>query len=196
MRHIEWLALALAVGCSAKDSPSESGNPTDSGSGASEDLDGGTGDDDGGPIDSEDFPADPSPFSISLSDGSTLSFNLPSCQHFRGSTNFRSFWRDADRSHTYVLTMQVMQTFEGAGTYSSADHRVEVKLLEEAPRTGAPTYWTDSSGGDTAAIEVLYIDDERAWGETTVSGLHDVESGGAVSVTPSTLPVWCPEMEI
>jgi hypothetical protein len=196
VRHIEWLALALAFGCGAKDTPSESGTPTNNDSGASEDSDGGAPDDDGGPVGSEDFPADPSPFSISLSDGRTLSFDLPSCQHFRGSTNFRAFWRDTARSHTYVLTMQVMQTFDGAGTYGSADHRVEVKLLEESPSTGVPTYWTDSSAGDTAAIEVTYIDEDRAWGETTLSGLHDVGSGAAIAVSPSTLPVWCPDIEI
>jgi hypothetical protein len=92
--------------------------------------------------------------------------------------------------------MQVMQTFDGAGTYGSADHRVEVKLLEESPRTGAPTYWTDSSGGDTSAIEVTYIDDDLAWGETTLSGLHDAGSGAAIAVSPNTLPVWCPDIEI
>ena len=195
MRHIEWLTLALAFGCGAKDTPSESGGSTGNDSGASMDLDGGAPDDDG-VVDSGDFPTDPSPFSISLSDGSNLNFNLPSCQHFRGSTNFRAFWRDSERSHTYVLTMQIMQTFEGAGTYGSAEHRVEIKLLEESPRTGAPTYWTDSSLGDTTTIDVTYIDDERAWGETTVSGLHDAASSAAIAVMPGTLPVWCPEMEI
>jgi hypothetical protein len=196
VRHIERLALALALGCGAKDTSSESGSPTNHDSGASEDSDGGAPDEDGGPVGSEDFPSNPGPFSISLSDGSNLNFDLPSCQHFRGSTNFRAFWRDYERSHNYVLTIQVMQTFDGAGTYSSTDHRAEVRLLEESPSTGVPTYWTDSSGGDTTAIQVIYIDDERAWGEATVSGLHDAGSGAPIALSPNTLPIWCPEIEI
>ena len=195
MRRFEWLTLALAIGCGTKDTPSESGSPSGSDSGAPGDLDGGAPDDDGGPIGPEDFPDDPSPFELLLSDGSILNFDLPTCQHFRGSTNFRAFWRDAARSHTYVLTMQVMQTFDGAATYSSADHRVEVKLLEEAPRTGAPTYWTDSSLGDTASLSLDYIDDDLAWGEMEVSGLHNAESSAAIAINPTTLPIWCPEME-
>lgn len=194
MTGFGWLFLGMFVGCGAKEDPSPEG---DSGGAdtATESVD--DGDADGGaPPSNGDMPDDPSPFTLSLSDGSTLLFDQPSCQHFRGSTNFRAFWRDASRNHNYVMTLQIMQTFEGAGTYDNSSHRVDVKLQEEAPQTGAPTYWTDGDQGDTVSLTVTYIDEDIAWGEVEVSGMHDPASGGAVSVTPSTLPIWCPDLEI
>lgn len=185
------LAILVGVGCTADDK--ESGGD----SAATENLTADTGTDEGS--DDEDaMPPNPGPFTLGLTyDGvtETLNFDLPTCQHFRGSSNFRAFWRDEARTHTYVLTMQVMGTFDGAGTYSSDNHRVDFKLLEEAPRTGAPTYYTDSDAGDTAEIEVIYIDEEVAWGTTTISGLHTTD-GYSIEMSPNTVSIWCPDIEI
>lgn len=186
--------LMLIAGCESKE-PSMTGGDsgaTDTAESTADGNDGG----DSGPATSADMPSDPAPFMISLSDGSTLSFDQSSCQHFRGSTNFRAFWRDSARGHQYVLTMQVMQTFSGAGVYDNAAHRVDVKLQEEAPQTGAPTYWTDPDLGDTASVTVVYIDEDIAWGEASISGLHEPTGGAAVAITPTVLPIWCTDLEI
>ena len=194
MAKFGWLFLGLVFGCGTKEDEPSAGD-----SGGENNADAGAGDSDadgGAPPVRGDMPVDPSPFDLVLSDGSTLSFDQPSCQHYRGSSNFRSFWRDSARSHNYVLTMQVMQTFDGAGSYDNTSGRVDVKLQEEAPQTGAPTYWTDADQGDTVSLTVTYIDEDVAWGEAAVSGLHDPSAGTAVSLTPDTLPIWCPDLEI
>ena len=194
MKAMNGLIMMGLLGCGTKDAEPAS---TDSGS---DDTAASTADtpdaDDAGPATREDMPENPAPFTLTLSDGRSLTFDQPSCQHFRGSTNFRAFWRDGARAHNYVLTMQVMQSFDGVGTYESTTGRVDVKLQEEAPQTGAPTYWTDGELGDTASLTVAYIDEDVAWGEASVSGLHDPAGGTAVSVSPSALPVWCPDLEI
>ncbi len=194
MSRFCWLFLGLVCGCGDKEDPSDSGDSggDDTAAEVADDADA----DDGGPPVNGDMPENPGPFELVLSGGTTLLFDQPTCQHFRGSTNFRAFWRDSARSHNYVLTMQVMQTFEGAGTYTSDAHRVDVKLQEEAPRTGAPTYWTNSDSGDTSSLTVTYIDEDVAWGEAEVSGMHDAAEGTAIDVTPSILPIWCPDVEI
>jgi len=186
--------LILMAGCETKEVATEQ---RDSGHGdtaaSTADGDDTAGDD---PASRADMPPDPAPFSLSLSDGRTLSFDQSSCQHFRGSTNFRAFWRDSARSHQYVLTLQVMQTFSGAGTYENATDRVDVKLQEEAPQTGAPTYWTDQELGDLASITVDYIDEDVAWGQASVSGLREPAGGTAVAINPTVLPIWCADLEI
>jgi len=194
MKTINALLLMGMLGCETNnDEPAKA----DSGRGDTADSATDAADADGsGPATSADMPENPAPFTLTLSDGRSLTFDQPSCQHFRGSTNFRAFWRDGARSHNYVLTVQVMQSFNGAGTYESTMERVDVKLQEEAPQTGAPTYWTDGDQGDTASLTVVYIDEDVAWGEASVSGFHEPSGGAAVSVSPSTIPVWCPDMEI
>ena len=194
MKAMNGLLLMGVLGCGAKDAEPASADT------GGEDTAGSAVDaadaDDSGPATRDDMPENPAPFTLTLSDGRSLSFDQPSCQHFRGSTNFRAFWRDGARAHNYVLTMQVMQSFAGAGTYESTTDRVDVKLQEEAPQTGAPTYWTDGELGDAASLTVAYIDEDIAWGEASVSGLHEPSGGAAVSLSPSTLPIWCPDLEI
>jgi len=167
--------------------PGDPNSPeSDTGDGDNEDT---------GETDSE-MPENPAPFTVSLSDGREITFDLPSCQHFRGSPNFRMFWRDSAQSHTYVLTMQVMSTFDGAGVYASDSHNVQVKLQEEAPVTGAPYYATDGEQGDTVSLEVVYIDEEIAWGSATASTIHSNATTDPLTITPSSLPIWCPDVEI
>jgi len=200
------LPLAILLACGEKTSPetdstdlatdtdADTDADADADADADTDTDADADADTGG--DPSDMPEDPSPFTVHISDGASLNFDLPSCQHFRGSTNFRMFWRDQARTHTYVLTMQIMTTFTGPGAYDSSEHAVQIRLLEEAPQTGAPYYWTDASQGDAASVEVIYIDDEVAWGSGTVSTMHNTTSGAQVDITPTTLPIWCPDVEI
>ena len=191
MKAMNGLLLMGMLGCETKDAKSANADTgIDDTAGSAVDAA------DAGPVTSADMPENPAPFTLTLSDGRSLPFDQPSCQHFRGSTNFRAFWRNGARSHNYVLTMQVMQSFDGVGTYENTMARVDVKLQEEAPQTGAPTYWTDGELGDTASLTVVYIDEDIAWGEASASGLHEPAGGAAVSVSPSTLPVWCPDLEI
>ncbi|MGB0637913.1 MAG: hypothetical protein ACPGTU_01190 [Myxococcota bacterium] len=188
------LFILVGVGCTEPEKESSD----DSGSELIEEGDSGSGVDTNDDDDNGSMPPNPGPFTIDLVHETltqSLNFDLPTCQHFRGSTNFRAFWRDEARSHTYVLTMQVMSTFAGAGTYSSADHRVDFKLLEEAPMTGAPTYYTDSAAGDATEIEVTHIDEEVAWGSATITGLHTTD-GFSVTMSPTTVSIWCPDVEI
>jgi hypothetical protein len=188
------LAMLVGVACTAteKDSSEDSGAEGSAAGDSGSEGDSVDGDDD------DSMPPNPGLFTIELVHETltqSLNFDLPTCQHFRGSTNFRAFWRDEARTHTYVLTMQVMSTFNGAGTYSSADHRVDFKLLEEAPMTGVPTYFTDSEAGDATEIDVTYIDEEVAWGSATITGLHTTD-GFSVEMTPSIVSIWCPDIEI
>ena len=143
-----------------------------------------------------DMPAGPGIFYLTPSDGEPLIFNQGTCQHFRGSTNFRMFWRDRDRTHTYVLSIEVMSIFEEAGSFSQDDGMVRVKLQEEAPQSGAPPYTTDANQGDTTQISVAYIDEDVAWGDAVISGMHNLNSGALVSLIPTTLPIWCTDVEI
>lgn len=188
------LAMVIGVGCTSPEKESSD----DSGAVLIADGDSGSGGDSDDGDDDDSMPPNPAPFTINLVHETltqSLNFDLPTCQHFRGSTNFRAFWRDEARTHTYVLTMQIMSTFNGAGTYSSADHRVDFKLLEEAPMTGVPTYFTDSGAGDTTEIDVTYIDEEVAWGSATINGLHTTD-GFSVEMNPTTISIWCPDIEI
>jgi hypothetical protein len=190
--------LALLLSCGGKESTDTdtAESDTDTDTDADTDTDTDTDTDADTDTGTSEMPEDPSPFTVTLSDGRSLTFDKPSCQHFRGSTNFRMFWREEARTHTYVLTMQVMSTFEGPGVYDSSEHSVQVKLQEEAPRTGAPYYWTDSSEGDTASVEVVYLDDEVAWGSGSASSMHNTTTGERLTLTPAELPIWCPDVEI
>jgi hypothetical protein len=143
-----------------------------------------------------DMPTQPEAFTVSVSDGASLVFNQGTCQHYRGSTNFRMFWRDVDRSHTYVLSIEVMGIFDGAGVFDQDDGMVRLKLQEEAPRTGAPAYMSDTTLGDTTQVTIEYIDQDVAWGSSIVNGLHNLDTGSGVGITPATLPIWCADVEI
>jgi hypothetical protein len=141
--------------------------------------------------DSTGLPENPAPFDVVVSGAvnTTLTFDLPTCT--RNGQNFRTFWRNSARTHVYVLIAEVMGTFTGEGSYDQ-DAGGRVKLQEEAGGTLA-YYAADPSQGDTLRIDVPYVLDTEAAGTFTVSGLHGTD--GTITVTPTELPIWCPQFD-
>ena len=195
IQSLLWVVgVSLVIGCGKTDSGDESSDTSGWTSNASM-TDDSVETEDTGPLDAEDMPANPGPFSVSFSDGTTLEFDLPSCTHYRGSTNFRAFWRKADDSHVYVMIMEVMRSFDGVGTYSSNEGSVAVKLQEEAGGSGGGSY-TTTELPDEVIMSIEYLDEDRAWGEVSVGSLWNRTQSQSVTVTPSTIPVWCNDLAI
>jgi len=165
--------------------------------GTEEEVDGSADDGSDGVLTPADMPPNPGPFTVSFSDGTSLEFDLPSCSHYRGSTNFRMFWRNEDRSHVYVMIIEAMSVFDGVGSYSSNDGTVRVKLQQEAGGTsGDSAYKSDGSDGSEVLVRVDYLDEDIAWGEATITTMHDTTQDVPVDVTPTTFPIWCSDLAI
>ncbi len=188
------LGITLVVGCGKKDVEDQESDTSDWESSSSmpeESVE----TEDTGPLDAGDMPANPGPFTVSLSDGTTLEFDMPSCTHYRGSTNFRAFWRKADDSHVYVMILEVMRSFDGVGVYSSNEGSVAVKLQEEAGGSSGGVY-TTTELADEVVMSLDYLDEDRAWGEMSVGSLWNLSQSESVTVSPSTIPVWCNDLAI
>jgi hypothetical protein len=171
----------------------DTGVPEGAGGGASGGSDDGAGEE----LTSEDMPANPSPFTVNFSDGNSLEFDLPSCSHYRGSSNFRMFWRNEARTHVYVMIIEAMSLFDGVGSYSSNDGTVRVKLQQEAGGTGgASAYKADGTDGGEVIVTVDYLDEDIAWGEASITSIHDTTQDVPVTVTPTTFPIWCSDLAI
>lgn len=170
------LSVGLILACKGKDDDGTDSPTDDSGAVVESEA----------PLTAEDMPADPSPISITFSGSinTTLTFDRPSCSNPVGSSNLRVFWRG---SHPTVLRMDILGDFTGAGTYSNGQHNVNVVLQDEAGGQG----WYYPIGEGTVDVEVLYHDDDVAWGSYTVSGFNATE--GTLTLDPSTIPIWCPE---
>ena len=203
MRFIS-LSICLSLACnggSSNDTGSDDGSSGGEGTGQAEGGENGEGNEGGsdtGPTSDTDIPDDPSPFTLTVSGAydEDLVFDSPSCTWPYGSANFRVFWRNGNGDHVFVLVAELLGSFEGAGTYNETDHGARVKLQEEAGGSGG-YYALDADQGDTTSITVDYAayddleDAGIAWGEFTVSGMHD-SSGGQVQLSPNTVPIWCP----
>ncbi len=196
------LAWALAAGCSPAKGTDSGGPAGDGGSagdgGAAGDGgsagDGG-GDTGGGDTGSDTLPPDPTPFTLTITGAAdlTLTFDESTCTQPMGSANFSQFWRNAEGEHVFVLTLQLLGTFDGARTYTSADDGARVKLQEEAG--GELRYfYNDTDRGDSVEATIEHIDEEQAWGEFSFAGLHD-SGGGAIDVSPQPIPIWCPTVD-
>jgi hypothetical protein len=145
----------------------------------------------------EDMPANPGSFTVTFSDGNSLEFDLPSCSYYRGSSNFRMFWRNEARTHVYVMIIEAMSLFDGVGSYSSNDGTVRVKLQQEAGgSSGASAYKADGSDGGEVIVTVDYLDEDIAWGGVSITSMHDTTRDVPVTVTPTTFPVWCSDLAI
>ena len=84
----------------------------------------------------------------------------------------------------------MLGTYTGIGSYDSSTARAT--LQEEAGGSGL--YFTaDSNAGDTVDVLIEGDEDNQIWGSVTLSGMHDI-SGAAISLDPSTVPIWCPEV--
>ena len=140
----------------------------------------------------EQYPADPSPFTITISgaESETLIFDKPSCSSPTGSPNMRMFWRNRSGSHVFVLLAEVLGDFDGVGTYTAPEQRVNIKLQEEAGGQGRYFASNDSSN---SVITYDISDDNFISGEASVNALYngDLE----VTLSPSSFPLWCDDIE-
>ena len=144
-----------------------------------------------------DMPAKPAPFTVSVSDGTSLEFDLPTCSHYRGSSNFRTFWRKEDRAHVYVMIMEVMGTFDGAGSYSSNLGTVRVKMQQEAGGDGTGSSYNTGDVEDSEVVLTIdHLDEEVAWGSASLTAMWNRTQEIEVTVTPTTLPIWCEDLAI
>ena len=200
MHHVVW-SMALVFACGGKDddaSDDDTGAWSSDADGAPMELDGDDPEEeDDGITTAEDMPAKPAPFTLTISDGTSVEFDLPSCSHYRGSSNFRTFWRKEDRSHVYVLIMEVMGSFDGVGSYSSNDGTVRVKMQQEAGGDGSgSSFNTNDVEGAEVILTLDYLDEDLAWGEVSLTSMWNSTQEVVVDVTPNTLPVWCEDLAI
>lgn len=146
------------------------------------------GDSDLGP---DDMPADPSGFSLTVSGAyaGTLGFDDPICSHLGG--NFRMMWRKEDRSHVFVLIAEIMSVYTGPASYDPSMGTVRAKLQEEAGGYGY--YFSTDHSDDPITLDILYCDDDLAWGDVTVSTMHSDK--GAINISPTSFPIWCDNVE-
>ncbi len=141
-----------------------------------------------------DMPDDPAPFEITISgtDNETIVFDSPTCYYPVGSSNLRVFWRSGSGAHAWVLLAELLGDFEGPGTYDASNAAPRAKLQEEAGGEGR-YYQAEATLGDTVSITVEQLEEDRAWGEYEVSGMHDTE-GGSITLSPMPVPIWCPAL--
>ena len=177
MQSSKFLLLFL-LGCSGKSDPVDT-NPSDD----TEVED--TADEPG--ITIEPFTMD---FTGALED--SLAFDTPSCT-WQTTTHFRSFWRNAEGAHTFVLLAEVLGGFDGIGHYDHETAGARIKLQEEAGGDGN-FFQSDPAQGDTFAIDMDLLDTDVGIGSGSFSfnSLHG--DGGATSGTPLPEPIRCPSL--
>lgn len=191
MRLVSLSLLSVLLGCS---SPGDDPQPLGDGAG---DQDGPQGDSgthntgdtgDTGGTGGTGLPGSPAPFTVTVSGAleQAITFTESSCSRPNGSNQLRQFWRGRD--HVFVLRVEMLNSVEEAGTFTEADG-ARAALQEEAGGSGS--YFT-AGPGDAIEMVVESLDDEadEAWGTWSVSGMTD-SSGGAITVSPLPLPLWC-----
>jgi hypothetical protein len=183
-----FLCLGLIAACSkgGGDSPADTDRADDS---DVVDTDGGTTDTNS----DTDLPPDPRPLTIAVHGGyeGSLVFDQPDCTAVTGAPQFRAFWRNGSGAHVFVLIAEVIGPYDGPGEYTQDQSIVRAKLQEEAGGNGN-FFATDTTQGDTVTIDVDQVTDTEAWGSFTVGGMHG--DAGAITIDPTTIPIWCPEL--
>jgi len=139
------------------------------------------------------FPDDPSPFTVNVTGAYTgsLVFDDPTCYYPTGSSQLRVFWRNEAQAHVFFLMVELLSGFEGDGTYDQ-EAGLRAKLQEEAGGKGY-YFGSDSAQGDEVSMTVYLDEEDHAWGEFSISGMHDTK-GGTISIDPTVIPIWCPEL--
>jgi hypothetical protein len=122
----------------------------------------------------------------------SLAFDTPSCT-YQNSTHFRSFWRNGEGVHTFVLIAEILGGFEGVGHYDHETAGAHIKLQEEAGGDGN-FFQSDTAQGDTFGIDIDLLDTDVGIGSGSFSFnvLHG--DGGATSGTPLPVPIRCPSL--
>jgi hypothetical protein len=187
LRPVLYLALLSLPALSACFGKDDSATPPEGDTDTDADVDSDTDSDTTG------FPADPSPFQVTVSGAyeGTLVFDDPTCYFPEGSTQLRVFWRNEAQAHVFFLLVELLNGFEGEGSYDDT-MGLRAKLQEEAGGSGY-YFASDSAAGHQVSMDVHMDEEERIWGEWTVTGMND-GAGGAITIDPSTIPIWCPEL--
>jgi hypothetical protein len=138
------------------------------------------------------YPENPSPFSITISGAQNrdLVFDEPSCSSPTGSNNMRMFWRNKSDAHVFVMVTEVMGGFEGVGSYSPPDFRANIKLQEEAGGQGLYYASVDGSG-----VTITYDLSEESFLSGTATFGFLQGNDGDISISPSTYPLWCDQVD-
>ena len=130
-------------------------------------------------------PQAPEPFVLETSGEEvlSLSFSEPACSSPEGSTQLRGFWRDP--SHSFVLGIDIMEQYEGVGSYTSDELTVRARLQEEAG--GQARYFATSEGIEAT---ISWAEDDLVAGTFEVSTMNE----GALILSPTIFPIWCTEL--
>jgi hypothetical protein len=137
-------------------------------------------------------PENPAPFSIIVSGAENLDlvFDEPSCSSPMGSNNMRMFWRNSSDAHVFVMVTEVMGEFEGTGSYSPPEFRANIKLQQEA---GGQALYYGSVEDSGVAITYDVSEENFVSGSATFSFLQG--NDGDISISPTTYPLWCDNIE-
>ncbi|MBW1879929.1 MAG: hypothetical protein JRJ84_16325 [Deltaproteobacteria bacterium] len=144
-----------------------------------------TGADDTGNI--TELPPDPTPWSLSLSGGESvdLSFSDGQCWQFDGSGDFRQRWQDDVAN--WVLTIEVVDEYEGDGVYD----QTEGALVTLFHNVAQGSFYQTSAGSHAVTVDMGLDDEEVAAGTVTIAGMTDTNTSWTVTLSPATLPIWC-----
>lgn len=191
-----WLLFGLVAACGKGDTGAPvTGAATGTATGAATGTAAGTTGGMGSGTTTAQLPADPRPVTVDFTGDLTASmdFDTPTCTHYPygNPINFRTFWRGTN--HNVVLIAEVLGDFAGAGDYATGTHNLRVKLQTEAGSTFSfQMFQVDTAQGDAATLSIDHVGDV-AWGEFSFTGMHGLD--GALTASPSTIPVWCETVE-
>lgn len=133
------------------------------------------------------LPPDPTPIALSISgdQSGSFSFTQGDCTHYTGSSDFRERWHDLDTN--WVLTLSITGHYDGVGQYDQTTG-AEVTL---AHSVALGEYYDSNTGTHTVSADVTFDDGTGVAGQVTVDGLTDVTTSNQITLSPSTVPIWC-----
>lgn len=142
-------------------------------------------------------PEEPAPFTITISgtDNESLVFDSPTCQIPDAAPNVNVYWRNQAGSHKFVLRMMLRNDYDPeVEEYSIANNELSFTLQEEAGGQGR-YYVADSTSGDSGTLSLFVyeeiIGEPTVWGEAVIETMHTPSTGASITLSPSTIPVWC-----
>jgi len=143
-----------------------------------------TGGDDTGNI--TELPPDPTPWSLSISGAESVDFSFTDgqCWQFDGSGDFRQRWQD--NVANWVLTIEVIDEYEGDGVYDETEG-ARATLIHNVAQSSV---YQTAAGSHAITVDMGLDDGEVAAGTVTISGMTDTTLG-SVTLTPDMVPIWC-----
>ena len=180
------LALPLGTGCPSTGEVQDDDDDDDDDDSANDDD---SADDDDDDDDGAGFPVSPFPFSIDVTGATneTVTVDMETgCQNFNGSSNFRQQMSAGG----WVLRIGVDGSYAGSGVYDASQG---ASLTLQNNVAGGAFYQANAASGDEVTVEMLGDDGTRAWGSVTISAMSE-NGGGAVSLNPNVIPIWCDDI--